>query len=1176
MISINTKKKDVWKTHIRKILFVMRLTTVIILLTLFQLKADSSFAQRISYVKNNISLIQLFKEIKKQTGHNIIWNEEKIDLSKSVNANFNNNTLEEVLNTSLNGMPLSYSITRKTINIKLKKPSFLVELLDNFTAIDVRGTVLDDQGMPLNGASVRVKGTNKSAITNEKGQFYLQDVMDNAVLVITYLGFVSQEIKASANIGSIRLALSDDKLEEVEIVSTGYQDLPKERATGSFTIIDNKLLNRSVSPDILSRLKGITNGLLIDRPGGGNTTGISVRGRSTIFSETQPLIIVDNFPFVGDINSINPDDVENVTILKDAAAASIWGTQAGNGVIVITMKKGKLNSKPTIAMSSNLTIGEKPDLYYQEKLTSSEFIEVEKFLFDKGAYNAAIATGYQAISPVVELLNKAKLDPSFTPEANRQIDAYRNLDFRKQVNQYLLRNSSLQQYNLNVSGGGENQSYFFSGGYFKNLSGEVGDANSRITLKGSNVYHLLNKKLKLSTDITLTSSKLERLRGYQYSTHRYPYVMIADENGNPLAIQSPNPDGLRGSYTDTAGNGRLLDWKYRPLQEMREKNSRTDNNVTNYLILLGASYKVLKQLTASVNYQYFSSNGKTETLDNRNSFYTRNEINYLSQINGITGEVIRPIPLGDIYGASFTNGKSHYGRAQLDYSQTFADKHLVTALTGYEIRDDQASRNHYDLFGYFPEIGTSATLNLTDDFTNYVTGREERIRNSPTQGGTIGRNISLYGNASYIYDEKYIISGSYRKDESNLFGVKANQKGVPLWSTGLSWNLHKESFFNVTWLSRIQLRATYGYNGNVNRDVSAYLTASPSNSFNKYDIRYYEIVNPPNDALRWERVKNINFGADFATKNDRISGSLEYYIKNGIDLIGASPIAPQSGILIFTGNSADTRTKGTDLQLNTRNIVGKFQWSTTAIFNFVKDKVTAYKANVGNNATLMSSSLSPIVGYPIRSLFAYKWNGLDATGAPLGELNGIVSKDYVNIRTITDHHQLDFLGSAVPNIFGGLRNTLGYKGLEFSFNISYKFNYYFRRASLAGGILNGNGSYQHPDFSKRWQQPGDEFSTHVPSLVYPGIGNRSDFYTYSSVLVEKGDHIRLQDIRLSYHLDKSSVRKLPFTNISVYCYANNLGILWRSNNLGLDPDLGGSYSGYPAPRTYAFGLNANF
>src|SRR5690606_11375768 len=356
--------------------------------------------------------------------------------------------------------------------------------------------------------------------------------------------------------------------------------------------------------------------------------------------------------------------------------------------------------------------------------------------------------------------------------------------------------------------------------------------------------------------------------------------------------------------------------------------------------------------------------------------------------------------------------------------------------------------------------------------------------------------------------------------QSNIFGVKANQKGVPLGSVGVGWNVQNERFWRSKVITRLRLRATYGLSGNVDKNTSAYLTATAGRT-NEFRDHYLDISNPPNPSLQWEKVKTVNFGMDLTLFADRISATLEHYRKYGTDLMGHSPIAPQTGLASFYGNVADTETKGIDLKMVSQNLTNeRINWETTIILSLSKDKVTNYKVSPGANADLAHNSalqVVPMVGHPIYSLVSYRFMGLDDTGDALGLLSGEPSKDYAAIQRSTDLGSLVFHGSQTPPMFGSLINTIRYGQLNLSFNILYKFGHHFMRPSFSGNYLIVGG-WMQPDFDKRWQNPGDEEKPYLPALKYPLNLNRDIFYQFVSVLTTPAATIRLHDVRLSYTL----------------------------------------------------------
>lgn len=1044
--------------------------------------------------------------------------------------------------------------------------------------IDITGRVTDASGNPLHGATIGIKGSSrKPVITDADGSFTLKKADENATLIISYLGYAPKEVKAARQLGNIVLTEIDVQLQEVGIVSTGYQQIPKERATGSFVLVDSALLNRRVGSTVLDRLDGITSGLVFNRQNSAiqNVPDISIRGRSTISSNPNPLIILDNFPYDGDLSNINPQDIKSITVLKDGAATSIWGSRAGNGVIVMTTYKGTFGQQPAISLNTNVSIGSKPDQFFQPQLTNKQFIGVEQFLFDQGAYNNTINNGYGALSPAVEIMLQRRNGIIKTDqERNAQLDALAEHDNRNDLDQYFYRRSISQQYQMNLSGGGRHNKYYVSLGYDKNLSGMITKSNDRLTLNVNNTVSFLNNKMELFTGVLFTSSK-NTTKGSTY-TPLYPYENIRDQNGNPAALSRT----LRLSFADTVGNGRLLDWHYKPLDEVRNPQSVYTTKLTDYRLSTGIRYNIMKNLNFTLNYSYDKGINENSDYNTIDSYSTRDLINTYTQINPVNGVITYPIPLGDIAGNSTTSYFSHYGRGQFSFENTFSKKHMINAIAGFEVKSYEDKFAGLTLYGYNKETGTNgnSAINPLMDYPAYYGFSSSRIPLNIANSGTIDRYRSYFANASYQYDNQYILSGSARRDESNLFGVKTNQKGVLLWSAGLAWNISKAPFYNVDGIPYLKIRTTYGYSGNVNKKTSAYLTATAVAN-NPYGQPYSAIENPPNPSLRWEQVRNINIGLDFQTKSGILSGSLEYYIKEGLDLIGTAPIAQQTGVSVFTGNSANIRGQGLDLLLNSTNLKsGQFQWSSNLQFNYNSDKITAYKVKQTNNLGIVSNNyLQPLEGYSYYALFSYKWKGLNNQGNPQGLLNGLVSTDYAAIANSNDASAMVYRGNVLPKYFGNLMNIFSYGPFEVSINLAYKFDFVYRRNSLQNANLynaiNTKSQYQQADYELRWQKPGDELKTNVPALIYPAISLRDSFYNFSDILVEKADNIRVQDVKLAYKYSRRNFRGVAQYNLSAYVYSTNLGILWKASSYRNDPE---APNNQPKVKVVSVGIKADF
>lgn len=1045
----------------------------------------------------------------------------------------------------------------------------------------VTGTVGSaETRLPLHGATVRLKESTGGVLTDSLGRFRLAVPKGQSVLTISFIGFRSREIPVPLNSGPIEVFLEPaaEAIPEV-VVSTGYQQVPAERATGSFVQLDNKLLNRRISTGILDRLEDVTPGLLFNKGKSAGANLISIRGQNTIYGNANPLVVLDNFPFDGDINDINPNDVESISVLKDAAAASIWGSRAGNGVIVITTKKGKYNQALKIGFNAAATVGEKPDLFYQPRMSAADFAAVEKQLFAAGFYEQA-ETGYNnpAITPVAELLIAGRDGRISASEAHWQIRALTAHDVRDDFSQYFYRKSISRQYALNLTGGTDMQRFNLSAGYDHNRDNLVRNGYERYTFNAGQTLSLLKKKLEISTGFYYTQSNTvldnpgTGLIGLNTGNGAslYPYARLADASGDPLAITHD----YRESFIAGARQQGLLDWSYSPLAEMRTGDNR--NKAVDYRINIALSYKIRPYLTAAVLYQYGRSITDKRQLQSLGSYYTRNLINNFTLTDG-SGGLTYAIPMGGILDVGHISATTGDFRAQLSFNRQWREKHSLTAIGGYELRQFHTLSGSNRSYGYDVTHATALPVDYTGYYPQYaIPGYLSTVPYDNSFADLTDRNLSYYANAAYTYLNRYTVSGSGRLDRSNLFGVKANQQGVPLYSAGLSWNISKEAFYQAGWLPSLKLRLTYGYNGNVNKSISAYTTAQYLTG-NPINTTYAEVINPPNPELRWERVRVINAGIDFAGAGNRLSGTIEPYFKRGLDLIGDIPYAPSTGITTFRGNTANTRGHGIDITLNSRNLTGAFQWQSSLLFSYVTDKVVDYalKQDAGSYTSLADNEVFPLAGRPFYAVYSYRFAGLDPqTGDPRGYLNGQPSKDYSAILAAARPDSLLYNGPARPVVFGAFRNTLSYKNFSLSANISYRFGYYFRqRGIFYASVLNGTGYYEGR-YADRWQQPGDERHTTVPSLPASIDNARDSFYNYSSATVEKADNIRLQDISLAYEFNRSANRGLPFSRLQVYLYANNIGIIWKATETRFDPDY--PSADYPPVRTVALGLRGDF
>ncbi|MBB5441261.1 TonB-linked SusC/RagA family outer membrane protein [Pedobacter sp. AK017] len=1164
----------------RMIIMRINLIAFLVSITVMNVCASAS-AQSISINVQQAPLKEVLNQIKKQSGYQFLYDKAQIESSKSVTINVKGADLKQVLDLCFEQQPLTYEIVNKTIVIKVKPRSLGDRITSFLKSLKVTGKVTNETGQPMAGVTVKVKGTDQHIITDKDGFFSIEVADNKVVLLFSYVGYQIQEQLVSNNTNlTVVLKEAVGQLDELTIVSTGYEDIPKERVTGSFSTVTRTQLEERISADVISRLDGITPGFLIPNkriPVGSKEAPFSVRGRSTIFGNTRPLVVVDNFPYDGDVANLNPNDIETITVLKDAAAASIWGAFSGNGVIVITTKKGKVNQPLKIDLNVNCTTSQKPNLYYGNAfLNSRDYIGVEQFLFSKGFYDADInnTTTRPVLSPVVEILAQQRNGLITADAANGQIEKLSSIDVRRDFDKYYYQHGLDQQYSLGLSGGGNKSAYLLSFGYDRSRSNLVRNDSERYTFNFNNYYNLI-KNLDLTIGASYVSTNVSTnntgISGVNVgSKSLYPYASLADENGNALPVVMT----YRSTFTDNPGDG-LLDWKRRPLDELNMADNTS--NLFNIRFNPSLKYTVLPGLNLEVKYQFEKQKSNVLNNNSADSFFARNMINSYSQLNGTT--ITRPVPLGGILLTTTGDLQSNALRGQINFNRAIASKHEISAIAGAEQKEIITKSFSDRLYGYNSEnLGLQGAIDYVTRYNQYKNvSSPATIPTGKSISQLNNEFISYFANASYMYDRRYSLTGSVRLDQSNLFGIKTNQKGVPLWSTGLGWNLENESFYNLSWLPKLRLRTTYGFNGNIDNTTYGITTLSNINSKNIDGLPVYSII-ASNPDLRWEKVAIWNVGLDFSSKNEILSGSIEYYQRRSTDLIGTALSAASTGTTSYKTNIADMSAKGIDVSVTSKNIDRIFKWGTTLNLSYNKDVVTKYNTTitaqslVQSGAGTLTSLVLPIVGKPLYSIYAFKWAGLDGQGSPQAYLNGNITKDYSALIATKEYDQL-YVGPARPVVFGGLENNFSYKNFSLAMNITFKLGYFFRRTSIDYSQLfntwNGNA-----DFMNRWQRPGDEAFTNVPAMIYPNnVANRDLVYTYSDLLVEKADHVRLQYVQLAYRLSPTVMSKTPIKALTVFSNVNNVGILWRANKHGLDPDY---FNSIPEVRSFSIGLRSTF
>jgi len=1048
----------------------------------------------------------------------------------------------------------------------------LLAVLNTFAQhlVKVSGKVTDLDGKGIN-ASVRTK-RGVSVAVNGSFEITLPKLGDT--IRFTATGYITVErVYDQHKFLFIKMTEEINQLDEM-VVQTGYQTVKPNEINSTISLINEQALQTRVGTNILDRIIGQSSGLMLQtgKSNGNpqNTTNLSIRGLGTINGPLDPLIVLDGFIYEGDINNINPNDVESVSILKDAAAASIWGARAGNGVIVITSKRGKINQALQVAFGANYFIQALPKLAAMNQLEASDYITVEKQLFDAGYFNDRISTTpFYALTPAVEILLAMRNGQLNQQGGASQLEALSKQDTRQSYLENFYTHALMQQYNMSLKGGGERNSYLFSAAYDRS-KGETYNTTDKLNLHFANDFKVV-KNLDLSTNIYYTNSTANSGRPVYNSLtigSRYPaYLDFASTD--KMAYQ------YRTAYTDTLAGGKLLDWAYYPLDDYKHEVYK--RKTQEFFANAGLRYQIMSGLNMQLSYQYQKQDEAYVQTADLESYAARNLINTFSQYNQITGLIKYIVPKGGILATNNSVVNSHTGRAQLNYNKIIG-LHSVNAILGAEMRSASTSGNASRRLGYQAD---PLYFSIVDELTYYpelLTGNYSQLAGSNTLTQTDYRFISLYANVGYSYKGRYTFSGSVRRDGSNIFGANTNDKWKPLWSAGLGWKIAEEGFYNLDGLPVLTLSSTFGYSGNVDLSRTALPTAIyATNSTTGLPFARIQTINNPD--LRWEQLSQLNIKVDFELNRQRLTGSLSWYVKKGSDLYGNAPYdyTTWGGRDELVRNIANTKGYGFDLDLHSRNIhAGHFRWNTDLYISYNQSKTTEYYNRYGVNiGNLLSGGtfITPLAGYPLYAIAAYKWGGLDGQGNPQGYLKGQLSTDYNAIAEEAGQTgaNLEYKGSASPNYFGSVINTFGWKGISLSINMNYKLGYQVRKPALSYSQLVSNG-IGNKEFAMRWQKPGDEAFTTVPAFIYPSNGARDAFYAASTANIMPGDHIRLDYIRLAYTFT-TATWKFPFRNLEVYTGLQNVGILWKANTHHYDPDY---TNVIPPSRQLTFGVRGSF
>ncbi|WP_345948941.1 SusC/RagA family TonB-linked outer membrane protein [Mucilaginibacter sp. PAMB04274] len=1203
MYTIYTIGVVVPQRQIQKILQVMRWTTLILLLGLLQVNA-ASMGQRITLNRQNASLESILKEIHRQSGYDIVYDLQLITKAEPTSLTLKDATLPQALRAALADQQLSFEIDNKTITIKERS---LLEKLKNIlpTAVDIRCVVTDSLGNNLPGAVATVRGTKKSYISDKNGEFTVSDVPEaGLVLSVTYIGYQSQDIyvdRSDKIPHKIILRSTMTRLNEVNVIYDGYTKISKERAAGAYAAISHDEIQSTPSANLMERLIGKLPGVNFDV----RNNKIQVRGVNEYTTAGNPLIVVDGFPLISSddqpgitkatgavtgnaiINRFNPDDIEQITVLKDASATSIWGSRGANGVIVIETRKGK-KGLPLINMNYTYGVSQRPSLKSLAWMNSSQFIDLEQEIVDRGLItDPALSTGSSALyvannSEATEWMFRVKRGTATVAQrdaALAELSSHNSLD---QIDQYLLQNSITQQTNISISGGAENTVYSVSGNYTRNQPFYKNNLSDNFYLNSNLSSGLFRKRLTFRTGLNVQYDK------YRYNgaavdalstttTSLRPYDLLVDGNGNRIQRTIIFRQSIADNFTAQG----YLPFGYNALDELNYSNSI--NKSTTIRLTAGLNGKIIDGLNADISFMSQRQLNSIVTVNELNSYANRIQLNTGTVVN--SGKLVYNIPYGGTYFESNPDAYDTGVRGQLNYDHTFRSVHQLTALAGTEIRETGTNTTSSTRYGYNQDANSIGSFNPSVSYMTLYGYSSTLGNNLSGISATKRRYLSYYGNAGYSYDNKYFVTGSIRFDDATLIGVDRSVRAKPFWSAGIRWNADKENFLaKVEWLSGLAFRASLGTSGTIPTLGSNVTLLSVSNSSDsRTGLTTASITTPANSTLSWSTTRQLNIGTDFSLFKSRLIGSFDVYTKKTTDIPRPLPYNPTYGWSSLTYNTATLKGHGIDLGVTGEILrFRQFKWSSTLNFSYTTNEI-ADERYANQTSSLLTNS-TYVNGLPIGALFVYKWAGLDKLGeSQIYDRNNNIVSSTASTANFT-REDLKYAGVTYAPYSGGFFNTFTFGPFAATAQINYYFGNVFMRPSITYNNYpsSGNSTFygsigKVEDLAYRWRQPGDEANTNIPGIANSNY-NSIYRYQYSDVLLEKGDHIRLQQVSLGYSVPDKYLAKTIIKSLSLSGNIQNLGIIWRANKHNLDPLYinNGNYSNLPPAKSFLLRLNASF
>ena len=1147
---------------------------------------------------NHTPVEEAISELRKKSGYEFVYQKNIFANHPAVDGKFSHHTLEQILSRIfVEDLNIDYEIVDKTVILSQAKKEL------PYFKRQVSGVVTDENGEPLIGATVLLEGTQIGTATDIDGQFTILVEGKKPVLRASYVGMKSRSVPVKGSEKFVMITLDEDPQLMSEVIVTGYSNFKRESATGSYqTITADDLAQRHMGT-ITDNLEGKVPGMVTYDNGKGKQ--MTIRGTGSFEASTNPLVVVDGLPIEGSIETVNPYDIANITVLKDAAAAAIYGARASNGVIVITTKRAQ-GSKTQVDFNADVTTYEKKDYSYLKLASAAEMVELEGYNFNavlnssnRASYNSLLnyyTTGRSnSISPATLLYLRNSLGEISETELNSGLDRLRSNNYLRQWQRNFETPKVNQQYNLAVRHNSESLASSLNLNYERDNNSTPGDYISNLMFGYNGIWKVFSR-LDVNFGINLLSERTKNHLSAEYggAMDFLPYYTLYNADGSPYDV---------GQYLLPA-NCNIGDSKYgfksmvyNPISDYGTAMSRERR--TNIRSYVNATFTILPGWTASGQFQYEDIYYKGDSYYSGESYTMRSLYNLYTAYDKASASVKHYIPDEGMLKATTSEGAYYTFRAQTNYDNNFGGKHDINAVVGFEFRQQNTKTYGNVLLGYddTTQTNSNSMVNwgvLKDiEGSGSALGSDSYMYGAPTNdsfttGDILHRFYSVYFTGNYVYDTRYTLTGSFRIDKADLFGADPKFRGTPLWSIGLGWNLHNEAFLRDTdWLDALKLRASYGITGNIANDVSSYLTGTIGIN-DIYGNKYASIDTPPNDQLRWEKTKTWNLGVDFSFWNARLTGAVDFYSKNGSDLLTNTDLDPTTGWNMLKINNGKVRNTGIELQLNgdilraaSRNDVA-LSADLSLAWNHNKVVKVAHEPTSGMEAL---SSYTLHKGYPVNSLFSYDFAGMQNKDG-LQYFTWRDSKGNIHTTDISSEeftvNDIVYSGSLDPKVMASFTPTVRWQGFSLSAMLSYYGGHVMRADTqdwTSDGSLYGYGSLAvvsavPSSYLNYWKEGGDKY----PGNGVNGMSNVVGNANYGSQTVVPADFLKVRNIVLGYSFNDAVCKALRMQNLRLRFQINNL-CYWARNDRGIDPEandpMGGARS-LRTPRSYTFSINFSF